>query len=296
MKLDNPVPFEQRYDLRHRLWLDGPHGGWLALDRILGRDVVVHLAYRSDDDQPFLQMAQIRGRLRHANLIPLYDLGATKDGTPFFTEPCIKATDLRRLRLDGEDKAGDVTLPRLLSYLLDVCKAVAFVHANGFLHLELHPGNVLVVPESQEVFVVCDHPSLPPVRVERVGAGTWPGAVCRVPAYMAPEQVDPERLGATDVLTDVYGLGGILFDILYDNPPNGRQRTSSAIEIVTALAARKGPPERGTLGRRAARCRELARKLEPVCLRALEYDRTARPVSVSAFMKAVEQCAWGWAS
>ncbi|MGH8702188.1 MAG: protein kinase domain-containing protein [Burkholderiales bacterium] len=187
-----------------------------------------------------------------------------------------------------------MTLPRLVSYLLDVCKAVAFVHANGYLHLELHPGNVLVVPESQEVLVVCGHPSLPPMRVEREGA--WPkGNICGVPAYMAPEQVDPERLGAVDVRTDVYGLGGILFEILYDNPPNGRQRTS-VIEIMTELAARKGPPGRGTLGTRAAGCRELARKLELVCLRALEYDRAARPVSVSAFMKEVEQCAWRWAS
>jgi hypothetical protein len=112
---------------------------------------------------------------------------------------------------------------------------------------------------------------------------------------MAPEQVYPERLGATDVRTDVYGLGGILFEMLYDNPPNARPGTS-VIEIVKALAARKGPPTQGTLGRLGARCRELARKLEPVCMGALEYDRNARPVSVSAFMKVLEQCAWGWAS
>src|SRR5262249_24631275 len=109
------------------------------------------------------------------------------------------------------------------------------------------------------------------------------------------EQIDPERLGAPDVLTDVYGLGGILFEILYENPPNARQG-ASAIEILKSLAARKGPPERGALGRRAARCRELAWKLEPVCLRALEYNPTARPVSVSTYVKEVEQCAWGWAS
>jgi len=114
-----------------------------------------------------------------------------------------------------------------------------------------------------------------------------------VPAYAAPEQVDPERLGAPDVLTDVHGLSGILFEILYDHPPNGR-RHASVREFLTALAARKGPPRPGTLGTRAARCQELARKLEPVCLRALESDRTARQVSVPAFMREVEQCAWGW--
>jgi serine/threonine protein kinase len=294
MKLDSPVPFEQRYDLRRQLWLDGPHGGWLALDRILGREV--NLPYGPEDDQRFLQIAQTRARLRHANLVPLYDLGATKDGKPFFTEPYIPAMEIRKLRLDGEVKAEDVTLPRLVGYLLDACKAVAFVHANGYVYLGLHPGNLLVVPESQEAFVVCGDPSLPPVRVEREGAGAFAeGCVCAVPAYMAPEHLDPERLGTPNVLTDVYGLGGILFEILYENPPNGRQPTP-VTEILNALATRKGPPGRGRFGRCAARCLELARGLETVCLRALDTDRTARPASVSAFMKEIEQCAWGWAS
>lgn len=284
------VEFEDRYDLHDQLWYDGPHGGWLALDRILGRMVVVNLPYRPDDHQRFLQMAQIRARLRHANLIPLYDLGATRDGRPYFTEPYIKATDLRSF-LATENKADDVTLPRLVGFLLDGCKAVAFIHANGYLHLEIHPGNVLVVPESQEVFVVCGHPFLPAVRREKVGAGV----ICVVPSYAAPEQVDPEKRGASDVRTDVYGLGGILFEILYDTPPNGTQRAFGT-EFVTALAARKGPPPRGALARRTAPYQEFARKLEPLCLRALESDRSARPVSVSAFVKEVEQCFWRWAS
>src|ERR1700681_3451660 len=68
-------PFGERYELRNQLWFDGPHGGWLALDQTLGREVVVNCSYRPEDDHRFLQRAQIRARLRHANLIPIYDLG-----------------------------------------------------------------------------------------------------------------------------------------------------------------------------------------------------------------------------
>jgi serine/threonine-protein kinase len=292
---DSPDPIDQRYELRRQLWYDGPHGGWLALDRLLGREVVFNVPYRPADDQRFLQAARSRSRLRHANLIPLYDVGATEDGRPFFTDAYIEATDIRRLLQDREGKCSDVTLPRLVSYLLDACKAVAFLHAKGFLHLELYPGNVLVAPQFHEAFVIGGFRSLAPVCIDREGATPGPelGRVLGLPAYMAPEQLDPDRLGAPDALTDVHGLGGILFEVLYDHPPNGR-RDASAREFLTALAARKGPPRPGTLGTRAARCHELARKLEPVCLRALESDRTARQGSVPAFMGEVEQCVWGW--
>src|SRR6516165_5407060 len=116
MNLESSDPFEQRYELRKRLWLDGPHGGWLALDRLLGREVVCNIPYRPADDQEFLQMARIRSRLRHANLIPLYDVGSTKDGRPFFTVPYVEATDIRQLQHDRGDKGSTVTLVRLVSY------------------------------------------------------------------------------------------------------------------------------------------------------------------------------------
>lgn len=119
------------------------------------------------------------------------------------------------------------------------------------------------------------------------------GRIVGVPAYMATEQADPDKLGVADTLTDVYGLGGILFEVLYEAPPNARKFTS-VDDIFKTLVNRKGPPERGTFGRCAAQHLELARKLEPLCLRALERDRKARPVSVCAFMQEVERLAWGW--
>jgi eukaryotic-like serine/threonine-protein kinase len=287
---DNP---EQRYDLQQQLWHDGPHAGWLAYDRILGREVVFNFPYRPRDEQSFLQKAKLRARFRHANLVPLYDLGIMKNGKPFFTEPYLKATELSGLQRDCEDKAGDVTLARLVNYLLDACQAIAFIHASGFLHLQIRPSAVLLLPESQEVFVVRGHPSEPPFSFKTVGVD---GSIF-VPPYMAPEQADPQTLGGPDVRTDVYGLGGLLYEILYDQPPNADSSVSSERgEIIKALLARKGPPPRRMLGRRATRCPDLARKLESVCLAALESERNARAASVSAFMNALEQCVWGTAA
>jgi hypothetical protein len=100
---DSADPLDQRYELRARLWLDGPHEGWLALDRLLGREVVVNRSYRPADDQRLLQVARIRSRSRHAHLIPHYDIGATRDGRPFFTEAYIQATELEQLLHAGTE-------------------------------------------------------------------------------------------------------------------------------------------------------------------------------------------------
>ena len=281
---ERPPSFEERYNLRRPLWLDGSHGGWLARDRVLGREVVVNRPYRPEDVAWFRRMTAVRAKLRHANIVPLYDAGETADGTPFFTEPVIEATDLWRVRHEGDD----VTLPRLVGYLLDAAKAVAYLHANGYLHLELRPGSVLVAPAFQEVFLVHDGPATCPVRVPKDAQDFVMGGVT---AYLAPEQADPVRRGEPDALTDVYGLGGILFDVLHDHPPGG-DRSTPIVDLFMALATRQGPPPRRPLGRVAARSPALARKLEAVCQRALESDRGNRQPSVAAFAAAVEECVW----
>jgi serine/threonine protein kinase len=264
------------------MWCDGPHGGWLALDRFLGRKVVVNFPYRPDQESEFLERARLRARLRHANLIPIYDLNKASDGSPFFTEPHIEVTDVRTL-LDRGDEQAALTLPQLVAYLRDACKAIIFLHANRLLHLDMHPGNVLVAAASGEIFVVLSRHSLTLLSAHN----RTNGLVIGVPGYLAPEQVNREELGAPDVDTDVYGLGGILFEILYDQPPNAK-RSTPLEAVITTLLSRNGPPRRGTLAARAAQYRTLAQRLEPVCLRALESDRKARHTSVSALIKDID--------
>jgi serine/threonine protein kinase len=256
----------------------------------LARQVIVNFAYRQADNQSFIEMAQIRARLRHANLIPIYDLGVTKDYSPYFTEPFIQATELSRLLNSGADKATDITLSRLISYLLDVCQAIAFLHANGFLHLLLSPGKVLLSQGSHEVFVECGHHSLAPVAMASDSQDAERSDVILRPmGHSAPEQLDLQRFGPPGIRTDVYRLGGILYEILYDNPPNGSRGMSSS-ELLQALAARRGPPPRRPLSTWAVLDQKTARKLEPVCLRALEYEPTARQADVATFAREIEEC------
>ncbi len=282
--------------MHDRLWHDGTHAGWCALDRLLGREVIVNMPYRPADADRLLELARMRARFRHVHFVPIYDVGETKEGMPFFTEPYISAEDLGRLLRDRAADAADDTLFRLVGYLLDTCKAVAFLHANGLLHHELYPGNVLVTDPFGEVFVIRGHPSQFPANTAREEASEkMEGRVIGVGNYTTPENLDPERFGVPDMSTDVYGLGGILFEILYGIPPNGRNRFDSMQEFYAAVLRRNGPPERGTLCAAAARWPGVAEKLAGVCLRALEFDRAKRQASVTALVTEIEASLMGCA-
>jgi len=283
--------FEQRYEVRGRLWLDGPNSGQLAFDRRLVREVVVNIPYRPVDNDRLIQTARLRARLRHANLIPVYDIGMTGDGRPFYTEPFINVRDLEQLLRDPEPGASSIPFVRLLHVFLDACKAIAFLHANELLHLLLQPGDILVTERLDEVFVVNGHAAFPPgtpalelADVEKTGTIT-------VSAYMAPEQADPTCLGRPGIAADIYGLGGILYTILYGHPPNG-DGSRPFFEILHELMTRKGPIERRVFHPRAARSRKLAMRLKRVCSRALKFDPSKRQSSVESFVEEIERIVW----
>lgn len=276
-RMNSDNRFGERYRLHEQLWCDGPHGGRLATDCVLRRKVVINFPYRPNQDLRFLQRVDFRARFRHANLIPVYELGRTTDGRPFFTEPYIEATDLGTL-LQDTDKPP-VTLPRLVAYLLDACKALAFLHQNGFVHLQMQPHNILVAADSHEVFLVRGNPSLPSAELD---GDTRLGLL----EYMAPEQ-GTDKLGSPDTLADVYGVGGVLFAILHDASPNN-QRGAPPQEALAALVDGQGPPSPEPFTSRAWRYHQLARRLKPVCLRALNHDRRARQPSVAALIEEIE--------
>ena len=165
------------------------------------------------------------------------------------------------------------------------------MHASGFEHLDLKPGNILIAQPSEEVFVVRGHPSLPPVRscLGRPWSREGPdGDSIGTPAYMAPEQAADGQLGTVTALADVYGLGGILYWLLYGDPPN-QVNTLNTRDGLAALARRNGPPPPGRLQFTDPPSQELAKELESVCLRALHSQRVKRPQNVGEFMEAIQK-------
>src|SRR6185503_3878250 len=198
-------------------------------------------------EEKFAEEAQITGQLEHPNIVPIYDLCEDQNG-PFIVMKLIRGKSLTELVNEVRDEgSGPEKLPRLVQIVLRLCDAVAFAHSRGVIHCDLKPDNVMVGDYGQVYLMdwgvallvsqrkarseaVAERGSEPPdvaapeslVRVASHSDASS-SKVWGTPAYMAPEQL-AARVEEIDERTDVFGLGGILFEILTGKPPNDWQR------------------------------------------------------------------------
>jgi serine/threonine protein kinase len=223
---DAPDLSGTRYHLVDKLGQGGMGGVFRVEDTALTRQVAMKIISVADPFSDWsarlLQEARIIAKLEHPGIVPVHDAGVLQDGRPYYTMKLVQGK-----RLD-EYFAAVQSLSDRLRVFLRICDAVAFAHANGVLHRDLKPGNVMVGPFG-EVLVMdwglskllgakeCSiGPAQPlPVASEQSG-GTAHGTVLGTVGYMAPEQTRGEPL---DQRADVYSLGAILQFLLKDSSP-----------------------------------------------------------------------------
>jgi serine/threonine protein kinase len=221
------------------------------------------------------------GRLRHPNVVQVYDCG-TSDGLPYFALEYVDGGSLADHLQGTPQPAGEAA-----AFLEMLARAVAAAHREGIIHRDLKPANILVQRKStttddtdhtasKQKKVSSSLVSVPSVssvvqffpKITDFGLAKWAeqgdgltrtGTLVGTPAYMAPEQAAGEhkRVGPA---TDVYALGAVLYELLTGRPPF---RGSSSLETLDQVRhAEPVPP-----GQLAPR---LPRDLETICLMCLE--------------------------
>ncbi len=236
-----------------------------VLDTVLQRELAMKVIKPEVELEPafaarFLAEAQVTAQLDHPSIVPVHDLGASEGGRGlFFTMKRVSGMTLGQvLRQMRGNHPQQEDLKRLVGYLVQVCYALEFAHARGVVHCDLKPGNIMVGDYGQVylmdwgVAVVKGAACIPgtdgtapaegtsgagqEVSLSKMGSSSS-GGVVGTPAYMAPEQALGE-VQNIDARTDVYGLGGVLYEVLTGSAPNGRSTPPSILPGVESDEAR----------------------------------------------------------
>jgi WD40 repeat protein/serine/threonine protein kinase len=239
----------------------------------------------------FLQEAWVTGGLEHPGVVPVYEMGQTPAGVPYYTMRFVRG---RRTLLSAIDESRGASMEKRLDLLepfLKVCDTVAYAHSRGVIHRDLKPANV-ALGEFGEV-VVLDW-GLARVR-GRLAAGEeslWRRRIedhrqataletrtAGTPGYMAPEAL-AGLADSVDERSDVYALGALLFEILVGRLPF---RFTTFGEFFAQVSTQDAPDA-------ASIDPQVPRDLADLCALALSRDPTRRPGTATEVAREVR--AW----
>jgi len=263
---------------------------WMARQVSLEREIAVK-RLRSDPTNPkersqvhaeFRQEALLAARLSHPNIVPIHDVGLDGDGRPLIAMKLVNGQPWQDvIRGDWRRLSAADFLAKHLPIFIQVAQAVGFAHARGIVHRDLKVNQVMLgefgevllmdwglamvvgTPDKPDLEIEARTLSLPTRRTAPNPAGT--------PAMMAPEQTE---YGAQNIgpWTDIYLLGGILYNLLCGQLPHGGVSTQLAL----------GQARRGEFTPAPQRDpdRFMPPELVDLCDRAMSKQPTFRPKSV----------------
>ncbi|SIO59279.1 WD40 repeat [Singulisphaera sp. GP187] len=305
--IDSSLQARGRYVLIRAHARGGLGEVFVARDKELGREVALKAIQERLADDPanrarFIREAEITGNLEHPGIVPIYGLGQSADGRPYYAMRFIEgetlAAAIDRFHLSGEPihaaGARSVALLALLRRFNDVCNAIDYAHSRGILHRDLKPSNVMLGLHGETLVVdwglakfMGQDTAEPPVAGETAALlvtgsasdQTLPGATVGTPAFMSPEQAAGriEDLGPT---SDIYNLGATLYYLLtglapFDHAPAG---------ILLAKVQRGDfrAPSAAALG-------PIPSALEAICLKAMALHPKDRYGSARSIAEDIER-------
>lgn len=234
-------------------------------------EVLVHAELR----QRFLREAEIAARLRHPNLLAVYESGEHGPICYIASEYCAGPNLAQWLR--ERRSSHPPSMDEIVDLMICLADAVQHAHARGVLHRDLKPSNVLLEPGERAASAA--NPRELPLSayapkvadfglaklVEQGSDQTRTGMLLGTLLYMSPEQAEG-RVRDISVQSDVYALGAILYELLTGQPPFcGDNDRSTLHQILMSEPARPSQAARG-----------VPRDLEAICLKCLQKRPAAR--------------------
>jgi tetratricopeptide (TPR) repeat protein len=197
-----------------------------ALDPIFQRKVALKTVSPRESDGPelkarFVREAQAAGRLKHRNIVTVYDVGEEK-GQPYIAMELVEGFDLERVIHEKRP----LPVEWKIDVLRQICEGLAHAHGNGIVHCDIKPANVRVSAEG-EVKIVDFGIAL----LQASTSGHFEGT----PHYMAPEQIEGK---AVDRRADIFSVGAIAYELLaYRKPFDAESLTGVMSKIAHGTLA-----------------------------------------------------------
>ena len=255
------------YELREELGRGGMGVVYRARQCGLDREVALKVIPGGPLADPeslrrFRMEARAAARLHHPHVVPVYEVGETSTHAYFSMELIAGATLGQRVRRGGplHPKAAAVCIGKIAA-------AIQHAHEQGLLHRDLKPSNILIDPEDEPR--VADFGLVKSASATSDGELTLTNQSVGTPGWFAPEQAGE---GEVTILTDVHGLGALLYFALTGRAPFPGRNMGELLQRVRSeppLAPRVLDPS-------------LPRDLETICLKAMEKMPARRYESAAA--------------
>ena len=251
-----------------------------AVHRFTGRQVVIKQL-----DEPWLEHSGAQNRLlrearltemaRHPNVVEVIDAGIDESKKPYLVME----------RLVGRTLAGLLTSRTTLTEQetvavgIDICRALGAAHAQGIVHRDVKPANVMLAkgPDDRSVVKLMDFG----IATTRTTAGskqpglTEPGELIGTPQYMSPELL--QMMGEAGARVDVYSLGVVLYECLTGRVPHEGNYGAILVKVLTKELA---PP--------CSLRPDIRPTLNDVIMRALAHQSHDRYPDTISFAEALE--------
>ena len=212
--------------------------------------------------------AEAAAKLEHPGIVPIHDVGE-RDGSCYFSMKFVQGG-----QLDEVVRRTPMSIRQAVELIAKVARTVHYAHEHGILHRDIKPGNILLDPKGEPQLTDFGLARL----VESESSVTQTLDVLGTPSYMAPEQAVGNN-AAVSCVTDVYGIGAVLYQLLTGHPPFAGGATYETIKLLLDTEPR--PPR--------SLNSKIDRDLSTICLKCLEKDPKRRYSSALALAEDLER-------
>lgn len=302
-----------------------------AKDLNCRRDVAMKIMSENRAASPqqilrFITEAQVTAQLQHPSIVPVYELSVGPNDEVFYTMKLVKGHTLvdivSKLAASDPEFTAKFSLIKLLNIFIRVCEAVAYAHSKGVIHRDLKPDNIMI-GDFGEVLVMdwglakimprdgstgtdndggpaafLDDDAIDSIATDgttKKSMQTLDGQIMGSPGYMPPEQA-LGRKDDVDQRSDVYALGGILYNILTLRSTV----TATGIKAIVAqiVAGQFMPPVKFNETESFPHCPDgkIPYSLSAVAMKALDAQASNRYESVQDLQADIELYLGGFAT